>query len=123
MPLDEVTGKKFQSQWGERGFTGRRTAIPDRTNVRLLPVVDIHLDNRKANGMSSAHATWWSKAIAILIMAIVAALWIYNSVYAPLVAGRWLWVATFIAVTLFWMALRRAAEHKADSIDYRRNSG
>ena len=73
--------------------------------------------------MSSARATWWSKAVAILIMAIVAALWIYNFIYTPLVAGRWLWVATFIAVTLFWMALKSAAEHKADSIDYRRNSG
>lgn len=72
--------------------------------------------------MSSAHATWWSKVIAMLIMAIVAALWVYNSIYTPLVAGRWLWVATFIAMTLSWMALRRAAERKADSIDYRRNA-
>jgi FtsH-binding integral membrane protein len=92
-------------------------------DVRFPPIVDIQLDNRKANGMSSAHATWWSKVVAILIMAIVAALWIYNSIYSPLVAGRWLWVATFIAATLFWVALRSAAERKADNIDYRRNSG
>jgi hypothetical protein len=56
----------------------------------------------------------------MLLMAIVAVLWLYAFVYQPLVAGRWLWVATFVAATLFWMALRSAAQRKADSIDYRR---
>ncbi|QNP43924.1 hypothetical protein H9L15_04710 [Sphingomonas daechungensis] len=71
--------------------------------------------------MISAPAAWWSKAIAVLIMAIVAALWIYNFIVAPLIEGRWLWVATFVAATLVWIALRSAAQRKADSIDYRRN--
>lgn len=73
--------------------------------------------------MNAGHVTWWSKAIAIGIMATVAVLWIYDFIYQPLVEGRWLWVATFVAAALFWMSLRSAAQRKADNIDYRRRSG
>jgi hypothetical protein len=59
----------------------------------------------------------------MLIVATVAVLWIYNFIYTPLVEGRWLWIATFVAATLSWMALRSAAQRKADSIDYRRDGG
>jgi len=71
--------------------------------------------------MISAQAVWWSKAIAIIIMATLASAWVYNFIFAPLVEGRWLWVATFVAATLFWLAVRSAAQHKAHSVDYRRN--
>ena len=59
-------------------------------------------------------------AVAVLV-ATMAALSSYVLIYEPLVRGRWLYVLTLLAASVFWAALRGAARRKADSIDYRRH--
>ena len=71
--------------------------------------------------MKSDAITRLLNAGAILLVAAVIAAWTYVMIYAPVAAGKWLWVLSLIAAGLCWTALKAAARRRAESIDYRRN--
>ena len=65
------------------------------------------------------HASNLLTVAAVVLFAGVIGLWGYAFVYQPLVQGRWLFVFSVVAASLFWAALKEAARRKAESIDYR----